>query len=255
MSAPGHVYLIGAGPGDPDLLTLKAAKAIAQCDVLLLDDLVDTRILAHARAGVRVIPVGKRGGCRSTPQAFIERMMIRFARTGAIVGRVKGGDPFVFGRGGEEMLALRRAQIAYTIIPGVTSGIAAAAHIGIPVTHRAFSRGVTFITGHTKPGAALNYEALANSATTLVIYMGVAQIAGITDGLLAADMPEHTPACAVQNGTRDDARYVLATLGTLREAVSAASIASPAILVIGHVVTLADALPLAAEADALREAA
>ncbi len=176
----GKVFLIGAGPGDPDLLTLKAVKALAQCDVLLVDELVNPAVLQHARAGARIIPVGKRGGCKSTPQAFIERMMLRFARAGAIVGRVKGGDPFVFGRGGEEMLTLRRAGVALDIIPGITAGCAVPSALQIPVTHRDFSRGVTFVTGHSKNDAPLNYAALANSDTTLVIYMGVANLGPIT---------------------------------------------------------------------------
>ena len=138
--AIGKVYLIGAGPGDPELLTLKAVNSLRQCDVLLVDDLVNPAVLQHAKAGARIIPVGKRGGCKSTPQQFIERMMVRFAKTGAIVGRVKGGDPFVFGRGGEEMLALRRAGIPLEIIPGVTAGCAVPAALQIPVTHRFFSR-------------------------------------------------------------------------------------------------------------------
>lgn len=236
----GHVYLIGAGPGDPDLLTIKAVKALALCDVLLVDDLVDARVLSQA-PHARVIRVGKRGGCKSTPQQLIERMMIRFARAGAIVGRVKGGDPFVFGRGGEEMLALRKAGIAHTIIPGVTSGYAVPATLGIPVTHREFSRGVTFITGHTKTDAALNYAALAKSGTTLVIYMGVVHAEEIVQSLIAAGMSPSTPACAIRNGTRDDQTEVIVTLATLPRAMAAAPIASPAIIVIGEVVSLANA--------------
>lgn len=239
MKAAGHVYLIGAGPGDPELLTLKAAKTIAACDVLLVDDLVDARILDHAKPNARVIHAGKRGGCRSTPQAFIERMMVRFARTGATVGRIKGGDPFVFGRGGEEVITLQHAGIAYTVIPGVTAGCAVPASIGIPVTHREFSRGVTFITGHTKTGASLNYQALATAGTTLVIYMGVSRIEEIVGGLVAAGMSANTPAAAISNGTLESQREVIATLSTLPDAMRNSAIASPAIVVIGEVVTLA----------------
>jgi uroporphyrin-III C-methyltransferase len=235
----GHVYLIGAGPGDPDLLTLKAVKAIAACDVLLMDDLVDARALTHAKPSARVIYAGKRGGCRSTPQAFIERMMVRFARTGATVGRIKGGDPFVFGRGGEEMIALQHAGIAHTVIPGVTAGCAAPASIGIPITHRDFSRGVTFITGHTKTDAALNYQALASAGTTLVIYMGVSRIEEITAGLIAAGMSPHTAAAAISNGTCDNQSEVITTLAALPQMMREGAIASPAIVVVGEVVTLA----------------
>jgi uroporphyrin-III C-methyltransferase len=235
----GTVFLIGAGPGDPELLTLKAAKAIQRCDVLLVDDLVDRAVLEHAKPNARVINVGKRGGCKSTPQQFIERMMIRFARAGAMVGRIKGGDPFVFGRGGEEMLALRDAGINVTVVPGVTAGCAAPGALHIPVTHRDFSRGVTFITGHTKTDAALNYSALAHSDTTLVIYMGITNLSEIAEGLIAAGMPRNTPACAIRNGTWQDQVSVIATLETLARDVAEAKLTSPAIIVIGEVVSLA----------------
>ena len=242
MSAPitGKVFLIGAGPGDPELLTLKAVKAIAQCDALLVDDLVNPAVLQHARPGARIIPVGKRGGCKSTPQQFIERMMLRFAKASAIVGRLKGGDPFVFGRGGEEMLALRHAGIACEIIPGITAGCAVPAALQIPVTHRDFSRGVTFITGHTRNDAALNYAALAASDTTLVIYMGVANLGQISAGLLAAGMRAGMPVCIIQNGTRHHQRQLVSTLRSIVVDTASAEIASPAIVVIGEVVSLAN---------------
>ncbi len=235
----GMVFLIGAGPGDPVLLTLKAVKAIQICDVLLVDDLVDRAVLAHAKPNARVIGVGKRGGCKSTPQQFIERMMIRFARAGASVGRIKGGDPFVFGRGGEEMLALRDAGINVTVVPGVTAGCAAPGTLHIPVTHRDFSRGVTFITGHTKTDAALNYSALAYAGTTLVIYMGITNLSEIAAGLIDAGMSRHTPACAIRNGTWRDQSAVISTVATLATDVAKAKLTSPAIIVIGEVVSLA----------------
>lgn len=235
----GTVFLIGAGPGDPELLTLKAVKAIQICDVLLVDDLVDRAVLEHAKPNARIINVGKRGGCKSTPQQFIERMMIRFASAGAMVGRVKGGDPFVFGRGGEEMLALRDAGINVTVVPGVTAGSAAPGALHIPVTHRDFSRGVTFITGHTKTDAALNYSALAHAGTTLVIYMGITNLSEITEGLIAAGMPRNTPACAIRNGTWQDQSAVISTVTALAADVAKAKLTSPAIIVIGEVVSLA----------------
>lgn len=235
----GEVFLIGAGPGDPELLTLKAVKAIQQSDVLLVDDLVDCAVLEHAKNSARIIHVGKRGGCKSTPQQFIERMMIRFARAGAKVGRVKGGDPFVFGRGGEEMLALRKAGIHVTIVPGLTAGCAAPGALHIPVTHRDISRGVTFITGHTSSDAVLNYSALAHSGTTLVIYMGITNLHEITTGLANAGMSSNTPACAIRNGTWQDQAAVIATVATLAEKVAKAKLTSPAIIVIGDVVSLA----------------
>ena len=149
----GRVCLIGAGPGDPELLTLKAVRALAAADVVLIDDLVDRRVLEHAPQA-RVIAVGKRGGCKSTPQAFIEKLMVRLARRGAVVARVKGGDPFVFGRGGEEVLALAAAGIECSVIPGITAGVGVPASLGIPVTHRDLARGVTFVTAHSRDGGA-----------------------------------------------------------------------------------------------------
>lgn len=229
------VFLIGAGPGDPELLTLKAARALRLADVVLVDDLVGRGCLAHARSDARVVEVGKRGGCWSTPQAFIERLMILHARQGSVVARLKGGDPFVFGRGGEELGALVAAGIEVEIIPGITAGIAAPASLGIPVTHRSLSRGVTFVTGHTRDGAEPDWEALARGGTTLVIYMGLRRLAHIVDRLCAAGMPSGTPACLVENATLASQRSHLATLGTL----SADGFQPPALIVIGAVVGLA----------------
>lgn len=251
-SRTGKVYLIGAGPGDPELLTLKAARVLGECDVLMVDDLADTAVLAHARADARIVRVGKRGGCRSTPQAFIERLMLRYARAGFTVGRVKGGDPFVFGRGGEEMLTLRRAGVAYEVVSGLSAGIAVPATLGVPVTHRGSACGVTFVTGHARedglPGREPDWAALARCGTTLVIYMGMRTLPRIADALQAGGLPPCTPACAIQNGTRSDQRAVLATLGTLAQSVAEAELGSPAIVVIGEVVNLAD---IAAQAEAL----
>ena len=231
---PGKVWLIGAGPGDPDLLTLKAVRALGEADVVLVDDLVDRRVLAHVRRGARVIEVGKRGGCRSTPQAFIEKLMVRFARRGAIVARLKGGDPFVFGRGGEEIEALEAAGVAIEVVSGITAGIAAPAALGIPVTHRDVARGVTFLTGHARDGAEPNWQALRASGTTLVIYMGVKRVATLVAGMLEAGFPANTPACAIRNGTLETQTEVVTMLGALPAA--AAQLGSPAILVIGEVV-------------------
>jgi uroporphyrin-III C-methyltransferase len=246
--AAGKVWLVGAGPGDPELLTLKAVRALGEADVVLLDDLVNRDILVHAPQA-RVIEVGKRGGCKSTPQAFIEKLMVRLARNGKIVARLKGGDPFVFGRGGEEMLALRAARVAYEVVGGITAGIGATAGIGIPVTHRDCSRGVSFITGHTKSksesndgenGREVEWAALVRSNTTLVIYMGMGNLAEITAALLAAGMRADMPAAAVQQGTLASQRQVIATLATLHDEVLREGLGSPAIVVVGEVVNLAD---------------
>ena len=158
----GKVYLIGAGPGDPELMTLKAARALGAADVVLIDDLASRGCLAHARSDAKVIEVGKRGGCKATPQDFIERLMVQYAQQGKIVARLKGGDPFIFGRGGEELTKLRAAGIEVEVIPGITAGIGAPATLGIPVTHRDVARGVIFITGHTRDGAEPDWPALAD---------------------------------------------------------------------------------------------
>jgi len=241
---PGKVYLVGAGPGDPELLTLKAVKALARADVVMLDDLVDRRVLDYA-PGARVIEVGKRGGCKSTPQAFIERLMVRLASHGNVVARIKGGDPFVFGRGGEEALTLARAGIECEVIPGITAGIGVPAALGIPVTHRGLARGVTFVTGHTRDGSGPDWAALARTDTTLVIYMGMQRVVEITAALQAAGMPATTPAAAIQNGTTQFQRHVIATLATLADAARAALLGSPSLIVIGEVVGLARATEIA----------
>ena len=235
----GLVYLVGAGPGDPELLTLKAARALARADVVLIDELVNRAVLEHVRAEARIIEVGKRGGCKSTPQAFIQKLMLRLARSGRVVARVKGGDPFMFGRGGEEVLALRAAGIPYEVISGVTAGIAVPAALGIPVTHRGLATGVTFVTGHTEKGGGPNWRALAATGTTLVIYMGITNLHAICAGLREAGMRADMPAAAIQSGTLATQRQVIATLATLHAAVTQAGLGSPAILVIGAVAALA----------------
>lgn len=238
----GKVYLIGAGPGDAELLTLKAVRAIGAADVILLDDLVSRDVLQFARRGARIVDVGKRGGCKSTPQAFIEKLMLRYARQAMTVARVKGGDPFVFGRGGEEMQTLRRAGVDVEIINGITSGIAAPAALGIPVTHRECCRGVTFITGHTRDGAPPNWRALAESGTTLVIYMGMTHLESIVASLCTAGMANDMPAAAIQNAMNKNQNSVITTLKDLPGAVKRAGLGSPSIIVIGEVVNLASAL-------------
>jgi uroporphyrin-III C-methyltransferase len=235
----GMVYLIGAGPGDPELVTLKAARALARCDVVLVDDLVHRDVLRLCRPGVRVIEVGKRGGCRSTPQPFIDGLLVRLAKRGAIVGRLKGGDPYVFGRGGEEVAVLTAAGVPAEVVSGVTAGIAVPAVFGIPVTHRDLSRGVTLVSGHAcANGREPEWGALARSGTTLVIYMGVRRLAEITRALLAAAMSPATPAAAIQNGTLPEQVSVVSTLECLASDVAARGIGSPAIVVVGDVVAL-----------------
>ena len=190
------VRLVGAGPGDPDLLTLRAARALADADIVLCDDLVDRRVLELVRDGARVLHVGKRGGRASTDQGFIHRVMIREARRGQRVVRLKGGDPFVFGRGGEERDALQAAGIAVEVVPGLTSGIAAPAAIGVSVTDRRHAAGVAFVTGHAREGGpGPDWQVLARSGLTLVIYMGIARCTAITGALIAAGLSASAPAC------------------------------------------------------------
>src|SRR3954466_11204777 len=231
----GKVYLIGAGPGDPELMTLKGARALACADVVLIDDLVSRGCLAHARPSVKVIEVGKRGGCASTPQAFIEKLMVQYAAAGSVVARLKGGDPFVFGRGGEELQALTKAGVEVEIVPGVTAGTAVPAALGIPVTHRDFVRGVTFVSGHAPKGAEPDWEALARGGTTLVIYMGLARLDRIVRALARAGMSADTPACIVQDGTLKTQKQRVTTLGRL----SMHGFGSPSLIVIGDVVRFA----------------
>ncbi len=229
------VTLIGAGPGDPELLTLKAARALAAADVVLVDELVNRGCLAHVRSDARIIEVGKRGGCKSTPQAFIEKLLILYSKENKNIVRLKGGDPFIFGRGGEEVEALRAHGIEVEIIPGITAGTAVPATLGIPVTHREFARGVTFLTGHTKDGTEPNWQALARSGTTLVVYMGLRGLERILASLKTAGMDAATPACIIENGTLHNQKQRVATLGTL----SGEGFAGPALIVIGDVVRFA----------------
>jgi uroporphyrin-III C-methyltransferase len=234
----GSVALVGAGPGDPELLTLAAVRAIRRATVLLVDDLVGDGVLRFASKSARVVHVGKRGGCASTPQAFIEKLMIAEAQRGENVVRLKGGDPFVFGRGGEEAEHLRAAGIEVRVVNGITSGLAAAAALGVPWTHREHARGVMLVTGHAKDGGSAPHwptlGAAAAQGLTLVVYMGVSQLASIVAGL-AHSLPRHTPAALVQSATRADERRLVSTLGALVEDAAHSGIGSPAVLIVGDV--------------------
>ena len=236
----GTCTLVGAGPGDPELLTLKAVKAIQAATVLLVDDLVNEEVLAWARPDARIVHVGKRGGCKSTPQAFIEKLMITAVREGEHVVRLKGGDPFIFGRGGEEVEHLREAGIACQVVNGITAGLAAVTSLGIPLTHRAHAHGVVFVTGHAKAGEAqIDWRALAATARdarlTLVVYMGVTGVRHIQDELLSGLAPE-TPVAIVQSASLAQQRHAVTTLGSLAHTVALDRMASPAVIVVGDVV-------------------
>ncbi|MDR7307708.1 uroporphyrinogen-III C-methyltransferase [Rhodoferax saidenbachensis] len=236
----GHVTLVGAGPGDPELLTLKALKAIQQATVLLVDDLVNEAIVAHAQPGARIIHVGKRGGCKSTPQSFIERLMITAAQEGENVVRLKGGDPFIFGRGGEEVEHLQEAGIRVSVVNGITAGLAAVTSLNVPLTHREHAHGVVFVTGHAKPGdAGTDWPALAAAADqaklTLVIYMGVSGAADIQYGLLQG-LPSDTPVAIIQNASLPTQRHAVCALHALQATITREQLASPSVIVVGDVV-------------------
>ena len=231
----GKVWLVGAGPGDPELLTLKAVRVLGMADVLLVDDLVNRAILVHVREGARVVKVGKRGGCKSTPQAFIERLMIAEARSGHTVVRLKGGDPFMFGRGGEEADALARAGVACEIVNGISSGLAAATAAGVPLTHRDVTPGVVFVTAHAAGENEPDWTALVRTRMTLVVYMGVARAAAVQSALLAAGLGASTPVVVVENATLPRERQLRTRLERLAQDIAIGEISSPAIIVIGEV--------------------
>lgn len=238
--ALGKCTLVGAGPGDPELLTLKAVKAIQAATVLLVDDLVNDEILKHASPSARIVHVGKRGGCKSTPQAFIGKLMENAVNEGETVVRLKGGDPFIFGRGGEEVAQLREAGIEVTVINGITSGLAAISSLGAPLTHREYAHGVVFVTGHAKPGdSGTDWRQLAATARdaklTLVIYMGVSGADHIQTELLTG-LPADTPVAIIENASLPEQRQALTRLDRLTFTLNETGLQSPSILVVGNVV-------------------
>ena len=239
LSHGGSCTLVGAGPGDPELLTLKALKAIQAATVLFVDDLVSPEIVGFARPGTRIVHVGKRGGCKSTPQAFIEKLMVMAVQEGEYVVRLKGGDPFIFGRGGEEVEHLRQTGITVAVINGITSGLAAATSLGVPLTHRDHAHGVMFLTGHARPGKeATDWAALAVAAAqarlTMVIYMGVAGSQAIQAQLLQG-LPDGTPVAIVENASLPVQRQAVTTLGLLRATIEREQLKSPCVIVVGDV--------------------
>jgi uroporphyrin-III C-methyltransferase len=240
MNSHGKVTLVGAGPGDPELLTLKAVRAIEAATVLLVDDLVSDAIVAFASPRARVVHVGKRGGCKSTPQAFIEKLMVMAAREGETVVRLKGGDPFIFGRGGEEVEHLRAAGIHVDVVNGITSGLAAVTSLGVALTHREHAHGVVFVTGHAKPGdEGTDWRSLAATARdaklTLVIYMGVSGARRIQDELLTG-LAAGTPVAVIQHASLPTQRHAVTTLGQLHATIDREQLASPSVIVVGDVV-------------------
>jgi uroporphyrin-III C-methyltransferase len=256
-AAGGRCTLVGAGPGDPELLTLKAAKTIARATVLFVDDLINLAVLEHASPSARIVQVGKRGGCKSTPQAFIHKLMVQAVQEGENVVRLKGGDPFIFGRGGEEVEHLRAEGIEVEVINGITSGLAGLSSLGAPLTHRDHAHGVVFVTGHAKPGdTGTDWAALAHTAhqakLTLVIYMGVSSLHHIQTGLLQG-LPASTPVAIVQHASLPQQREALTTLGQLENTMTREGLQSPSIIVVGDVVQ--GARVWQAQPDATRHAA
>jgi uroporphyrinogen III methyltransferase / synthase len=241
----GVAYLVGAGPGDPGLMTARSLKLISSADVILHDRLIPAGALDGARADAELVYVGKRPGDAAMPQRDIEELMVAKAREGRSVVRLKGGDPFVFGRGGEEAEALAGAGVPFEVVPGVTSGVAAPAYAGIPVTHRDDAGAVAFVTGHEDPAkeeSAIDWEALARFPGTLVLYMGVGRAAEIASALIDAGRDPAEPAAAVERGTLPGQRSVVSTLGELAGAIEAAGLRPPAILLVGQVAGRTDAI-------------
>jgi uroporphyrin-III C-methyltransferase len=258
----GKVYLIGAGPGDPKLLTIKAAETIAAADVIVYDYLVNPEVLAHARLGVELVYAGKRAGEPSVSQSEINRIIVEHAQSGRIVARLKGGDPFIFGRGGEEAEALAHAGIEWEVVPGISSGVAAAAYAGIPLTHRNYASSVAFFTGHDNPGKsrrAVDWSIAGNAADTLVIFMCAETIAKIARELIKGGRATHTPVAIIRWGTYEHQELYTGSLEDIASGeIERMRIEPPAIAIVGDVVSLKDRLhwfgPRALEYSAHHEA-
>jgi len=239
----GEVYLVGTGPGDPDLLTFRALRLMQQADVVLYDRLIGDGILNLVRRDALRIYVGKMKKDHVVPQEEISEMMVRLAREGSRVLRLKGGDPFVFGRGGEEIATLADNGISFQVIPGITAASGCATYAGIPLTHRDHAQGYIVVTGHEKDGQLnLNWDSLIQPRQTVVVYMGVTSLRLITDGFLSHGADSTIPVAVIENGTRDNQRVITGTLATISDQASAAEIKSPALIIIGSVVTLRDKL-------------
>lgn len=237
----GKVYLVGAGPGDPGLMTLKGKTLLECADVVIHDALVSEPILQMVNPQAEIINAGKRRGHHSMLQPAITDLLLQKARHHAVVVRLKGGDPFVFGRGGEEMTALVEAGISVEVVPGITAGVAAPAYAGIPITHREHSSSVIFITGHEAAGKYrpnINWQAIAQGAETIVIYMGIRNLPNILAELQGAGLPAHTPIALIRWGTRPEQEELIGTLDTIVATMEATGFSAPAVAVIGHVVHL-----------------
>jgi len=240
-SSVGKVYLVGAGPGDPGLMTLRGKTLLEHADVVVYDALISPPILAMVNPQAERIDAGKRRGNHSLLQAETTQLLIEKAHTNAVVVRLKGGDPFIFGRGGEEMAELVQAGIPVEVVPGITSGIAAPAYAGIPLTHRGYSSSVTFVTGHESVGKyrpQINWQALSHGSETIVVYMGVQNLPYILEQLQTAGRPPGTPIALVRWGTLPEQQLLVGTLSTILAQVETTGFEAPAIVVIGDVVNL-----------------
>lgn len=237
----GKVFLVGAGPGDPELLTLKAARVIGAADVVVYDRLVPAEIMDLVPGGAARISVGKQAGHHPVPQDEINALLVQLARSGRAIVRLKGGDPFIFGRGCEEAFELDRAGIPYEVIPGITAAQGCAASARVPLTHRGLATGVRYVTGHRQSNEPLDLDwaSLADPETTLVVYMGLANVDEIASHLIEHGLPGGTPVLAVCQGTTRRERQLYASLATLPSAVREAKLTGPAIFIIGRVVTAA----------------
>ena len=239
----GRVFLVGAGPGDPDLLTLRAARLLAQANMVVYDHLVGEGVLELIGPQAERIYVGKERGNHSLPQHDINALLVRLARAGHQVVRLKGGDPFVFGRGGEELQELAAHRIAFEVVPGITAACGVASYAGIPLTHRDYAQSCTFVTGHLKDGSCdLDWTALARARQTVVIYMGLGGLAEICTQLVAHGLSSTTPAAVVEQGTTLDQRVVAGTLADLDARVLEAELHSPCLIIVGEVVRLREQL-------------
>jgi uroporphyrin-III C-methyltransferase len=249
------VYLVGAGPGDPELLTVKARRLLDEAEVVVYDRLVAPGIMALIAPGTARISVGKQPGSHPIPQDEINRLLVALARSGRKVVRLKGGDPYTFGRGSEEAAALAAEGLRFEVVPGITSASGCAAAIGVPLTHRGLSNGVRYVTGHCRGGQELelDWRGLADPDTTLVLYMATAHIGQIAARLIAEGLPESTPAAAIVNGTRPNQEVMIATLGEIAEA--AAAFDGPVLFLIGKVVGLADVLAVDGHSGVAAESA
>lgn len=243
ITTPGTVYLVGAGPGNPDLLTLRAARLIANANTIVYDNLVGKGILDLIPKETECIYVGKQSGKHTLPQEEINALLVRLSLAGKRVVRLKGGDPFIFGRGAEEIEELLQYQIPFEVVPGVTAASGMAAYAGIPLTHRSHAQSCIFVTGHLKDGSVdLDWPALARPHQTVVIYMGIGALPEICRQFVAHGMPASTPAAVVQNATLDQQRVVDGTLSSLPDDIAASGIVPPALIVVGDVVLLREKL-------------